>query len=196
MTLAWHKRAMGAVYVYSLVSNKRDRKCEPGGRKIRDMQFVWCVLVTFQEEVLEARILTHKNLIGHLNSRHEVFKDYLKAKNSPEKMNWTLRKHKSCPYKRKIPKPSTLAILSLHAVQIQLKHMLADYDLTATLNAHQWGLAENFTTLLSLSEQLTVEVSSSEASTADVIAPGESPERTFNARRLPQITLLNRQQHY
>lgn len=45
----------------------------------------------------------------------------------------------------------------------------ADYDLPATLSAHQWQLIENFITLLSPFEQLTREVSSSEASAADVI---------------------------
>lgn len=45
----------------------------------------------------------------------------------------------------------------------------ADYDLPATLSAHQWQLIENFLTLLSPFEQLTREVSSSEASAADVI---------------------------
>lgn len=45
----------------------------------------------------------------------------------------------------------------------------ADYELPATINAHQWGLVENVLTLLSPFEQLTREISASEASAADVI---------------------------
>ena len=48
----------------------------------------------------------------------------------------------------------------------------ADYDLPATLSAHQWQLIENFITLLSPFEQLAREVSSSEASAADVFSFG------------------------
>lgn len=44
-----------------------------------------------------------------------------------------------------------------------------DYDFPATLHVHQWKLIDNFIILLSLFEQLTKEVSSSEASAAGVI---------------------------
>lgn len=45
----------------------------------------------------------------------------------------------------------------------------ADYELPATLTANQWAILENMITLLAPFEQLTREISSAEASTADVI---------------------------
>lgn len=45
----------------------------------------------------------------------------------------------------------------------------ADHELPACLSAHQWGLIENMTTLLAPFEQLTREISSHQATTADVI---------------------------
>ncbi|CAM4722262.1 unnamed protein product [Leuciscus chuanchicus] len=45
----------------------------------------------------------------------------------------------------------------------------ADHELPACLSAHQWGLIENMTTLLTPFEQLTREISSHQATTADVI---------------------------
>ena len=56
----------------------------------------------------------------------------------------------------------------------------ADYDLPATLSAHQWQLIKNFITLLSPFEQLTREVSSSEASAADVIPSVRAPRRLLS----------------
>ncbi len=58
---------------------------------------------------------------------------------------------------------------SLLEQKLVLATYAADYTLPATLTAHQWGLIENFITLLSPFEQLTREVSSSEASAADII---------------------------
>ncbi len=55
---------------------------------------------------------------------------------------------------------------SLLEQKLALATYAADYTLPATLTAHQWGLIENFITLLSLFEQLTREVSTSEASAA------------------------------
>ncbi|XP_069395941.1 zinc finger BED domain-containing protein 4-like [Paralichthys olivaceus] len=45
----------------------------------------------------------------------------------------------------------------------------ADHELPACLSAHQWGLVENMTTLLTPFEQLTRDISSHLATTADVI---------------------------
>ena len=44
-----------------------------------------------------------------------------------------------------------------------------EHDLPATLTMHQWGLIENVLTLLTPFEELTKEISSSTATTADVI---------------------------
>ena len=56
---------------------------------------------------------------------------------------------------------------------LEQKHALAayaaDHDLPANLTAQHWGLIENVITLLSPFEQLTRNISSSEASVADVI---------------------------
>lgn len=45
----------------------------------------------------------------------------------------------------------------------------ADHELPVCFSAHQWGLVENMTTLLAPFEQLTREISSHLATTADVI---------------------------
>ncbi|KAI3374593.1 hypothetical protein L3Q82_021169 [Scortum barcoo] len=45
----------------------------------------------------------------------------------------------------------------------------ADYELPATLNATQWGILEKMTNLLEPFEQLTKDISSAEATAADVI---------------------------
>lgn len=45
----------------------------------------------------------------------------------------------------------------------------ADFELPATLTANQWGIIENMITLLAPFEQLTRDISSAEASAADVI---------------------------
>ncbi|XP_073694469.1 zinc finger BED domain-containing protein 4-like [Garra rufa] len=45
----------------------------------------------------------------------------------------------------------------------------ADHELPSCLSAHQWGLIENMTTLLTPFRQLTREISSHQATTADVI---------------------------
>ena len=45
----------------------------------------------------------------------------------------------------------------------------ADHELPACFSAYQWGLVENMTTLLTPFEQLTTEISSHLATTADVI---------------------------
>lgn len=45
----------------------------------------------------------------------------------------------------------------------------ADFELPATLTAIQWGILENIVTLLAPFEQLTRDISSAEASAADVI---------------------------
>lgn len=45
----------------------------------------------------------------------------------------------------------------------------ADHELPACFSAHQWGLVENMTTLLTPFEQLTGEISSHSATAADVI---------------------------
>lgn len=46
---------------------------------------------------------------------------------------------------------------------------MTEYDLPATLSAHQWMLLENTVSLLALFEQLTNEISSATASVAEVI---------------------------
>lgn len=45
----------------------------------------------------------------------------------------------------------------------------ADFDLPVTLTANQWGILENMNTLLALFKQLAREISSAQASAADVI---------------------------
>lgn len=46
---------------------------------------------------------------------------------------------------------------------------MTDYDLPATLSAHQWMLMENIVSLLAPFEQMTKEISSAKASAAEVI---------------------------
>lgn len=45
----------------------------------------------------------------------------------------------------------------------------ADFDLPVTLTANQWGILENMNTLLAPFKQLAREISSAQASAADVI---------------------------
>lgn len=56
---------------------------------------------------------------------------------------------------------------------LEQKHALsayaADYELPATFTANEWGLIENMLTLLEPFEELTREISESDASAADVI---------------------------
>lgn len=56
----------------------------------------------------------------------------------------------------------------------------ADYELPVTLNAQQWALMESITTLLSLFEQITREISKEDASTADVIPLFETLKRLLS----------------
>ena len=62
----------------------------------------------------------------------------------------------------------------------ELASYAADFNLPATLTAHQWGLFENGITLPSPFEQLTREVSSSETSAADVIPSVRALRRLLN----------------
>ncbi len=58
---------------------------------------------------------------------------------------------------------------SLFAQKRVLAAYSADHELPATFTSHQWVLIENILSLLASFEQLTKEISSSDASVADVI---------------------------
>lgn len=74
----------------------------------------------------------------------------------------------------------------------------ADHKLPASLSAYQWGLVKNMTSLLVPFEQLTSEISSHLATTADVISSvvalkcllGKAAERDSGDKRIAKSTLL------